>query len=196
LVRFPIIEALFERGKFQDSSTGVVALALMYYAPGLIAHSGIEIITRAFYALHDTRTPVYIGVAAMVANLLFSLTLIGPMKVAGLALANSIAAFLEIGLLLWFIAPRVGGLGGARTWNSLGKVSVATAVMAAAVWAALGFVPAANAILRAGSAIMVGGAVFVAVSVLIGVDEMRMAKQIVLRITRSEAKRPAKQEAE
>ena len=114
----------------------------MFYAPGLVAHSGIEIVTRAFYALHDTRTPVYIGVAAMLANLLLSLSLIGPMQIAGLALANSMAAFVEMVLLLWFIRPRVGGLGGARTWVALGKAGLAAAAMAAAVWAFLAFAPA------------------------------------------------------
>jgi len=71
LLRVPVVQVLFERGKFQNSSTEAVALALMFYAPGLVAHSGIEIITRAFYAMHDTRTPVYVGVGAMLANLIF-----------------------------------------------------------------------------------------------------------------------------
>ena len=184
VLRVPLIQALFERGKFQDSSTEAVALALMFYAPGLVAHSAIEIVTRAFYALHDTRTPVYIGVVAMIANLLLSLSLIGPMQIAGLALANSIAAFVEMTLLLWFLRPRVGGLGGARTWVALGKSGLAAAAMAAAVWAFLAFAPAGlpgGAILRGGIGVVIGGGVYALASFLVGADEVRMITRMVLR---------------
>ena len=184
VLRMPLIQAMFERGKFRGSSTEAVALALMFYAPGLVAHSGIEIVTRAFYALHDTRTPVYIGVVAMVANVVLSLSLIGPMQIAGLALANSIAAFIELVLLLGYIRPRVGGLGGARTWAALGKSGLATAVMAAAVWAFLAFAPAGlpgGAILRGGIGVIIGGAVYALASLLVGADELRMVMRMVLR---------------
>jgi putative peptidoglycan lipid II flippase len=184
VLRMPLIQALFERGKFQDSSTEAVALALMFYAPGLVAHSGIEIVTRAFYALHDTRTPVYIGVVAMLVNVALSLSLIGPMQIAGLALANSIAAFAEMALLLWFLRPRVSGLGSARTWTALGKSAFAAAVMAAAVWAFLAFAPAGlpgGAILRGGIGVVIGGAVYVLASLLVGADEVRTVTRMVLR---------------
>ncbi len=166
VLRVPLIQAMFERGKFVGTSTEAVALALMFYAPGLAAHSAIEIVTRAFYALHDTRTPVYIGVVAVMANLLFSLSLIGPMQIAGLALANSIAAFIEMALLLWFLRPRVGGLGGARTWIALGKAMLAAAAMAATVWAFLAFAPVPGATLRGGIGVVIGGGVYVLASFL------------------------------
>ncbi len=107
IFRAPLIALLFERGKFVPSSTEMVSLALAFYAPGLVAHSGIEILVRAFYALHDTRTPVYLGSVAMLVNLVLSLSLIGPMRIAGLALANTLAAFAEMVLLMWFIRARL-----------------------------------------------------------------------------------------
>jgi len=181
LLRVPVVQALFERGKLQNSSTEAVALALMFYAPGLVAHSGIEIITRAFYALHDTRTPVYIGVAAMLANLVFSLALIRPMQIAGLALANSMAAYIELVLLMGFIRPRVGGLGGARTGLALGKAALAALVMSAAVWAFLEFAPLSSAILRGGIGVVTGGVVYAATSLLVGADEGKAVIRMVLR---------------
>jgi putative peptidoglycan lipid II flippase len=181
VLRVPLVQALFERGKFQGASTEVVALALMFYAPGLVAHSGIEIVTRAFYALHDTRTPVYIGVLAMLANVLLSLSLIGPMQMAGLALANSLAAFAELALLLGFIHPRVHGLGGTRTWMTVGKTVFAAAAMALAVWAALEWMPVDGAIERAGIGVIVGGVVYALVSLFVGADELRMVAQTALR---------------
>jgi putative peptidoglycan lipid II flippase len=181
LLRTPVIEVLFERGKFQDSSTEAVALALMFYAPGLIGHSGIEIITRAFYALHDTRTPVYIGVVAMLTNLALSLSLIGPFKIAGLALANSIAAFVELGLLVWFLRPRVVSLGGPPMWAALGKTFVSTAGMALAVWAFLAFAPVSSAIARVGVGVVIGAAVYALLSLALGADEVRTVTRMILR---------------
>jgi putative peptidoglycan lipid II flippase len=181
LLRVPVVQALFERGRFRNSSTEAVALALLFYAPGLVAHSGIEIITRAFYALHDTRTPVYIGVAAMLANLGFSLALIGPMQIAGLALANSVAAYLELVLLMGFIRPRVGGLGGARTGSALGKAALAALVMSAAVWAFLEFAPLSSAILRGAIGVVTGGVVYAAMWLLVGADEGKAVIRMVLR---------------
>jgi len=181
LVRVPLIQALFERGKFHGSSTEAVALALMFYAPGLVAHSGIEIVTRAFYALQDTRTPVYVGMAAMFTNLALSLALIGPLKIAGLALANSIATSVELGLLLWFLRPRVGELGGVRTWAAVGKIALATLGMGIVVWTFLEFAPVSSAILRGGIGILLGGGVYALLAFLIGVDELRSVTRIVLK---------------
>jgi putative peptidoglycan lipid II flippase len=181
VLHVPLIQALFERGKFLTSSTEAVALALMFYAPGLVAHSGIEIVTRAFYAMHDTRTPVYIGVVSVLANLAISLSLIGPLKIAGLALANSTAAFIEWGLLLWFLRPRIGGLGGARTWAAVGKTCLSTVVMAATVWAFLEFAPVPGAILRAGIGAVLGGSVYAVLSLLVGADEAQMMTRMILK---------------
>ena len=100
-LRYPIVQLLFQRGAFKESSTEVVVWALQFYALGLFAHAVVEIVTRAFYALHDTLTPVLIGVAAMSVNVVLSLILIGPLTHGGLALANSTATILEmVGLLL------------------------------------------------------------------------------------------------
>jgi putative peptidoglycan lipid II flippase len=153
----------------------------MFYAPGLVAHSGIEIVTRAFYALHDTRTPVYIGVAAMLSNLMFSLALIGPMQIAGLALANSMAAFIELLLLTGFIRPRVGGLGGTRTWAALGKTLLAASAMSAVVWAFLAFAPASNAIVRGAVGVVIGGVAYALAALLVGADEGWAVMRMVLR---------------
>ena len=106
----PLIALLFQRGEFDAASTAETAHALRFYAIALFAHSGLEIITRAFYAMHDTRTPVTIGVAAMGLNILLSLLLIGPLAQGGLALANSVATILEMLVLLYLLRRRLGQL--------------------------------------------------------------------------------------
>ncbi len=62
----PLIALVFQRGEFNARSTAETAWALQFFAIGLFAHSGLEIVTRAFYAMHDTQTPVLVGVAAIV----------------------------------------------------------------------------------------------------------------------------------
>ncbi len=59
LLRQPVVALLYQRGEFGPESTAIVAWALLWYAAGLVGHSVVEIISRAFYALHDTKTPGY-----------------------------------------------------------------------------------------------------------------------------------------
>ena len=73
LLRFPLVELLYQRGEFTARSTELVAWALLWFAVGLVGHALVEILSRAFYALHDTRTPVTVGVMAMGLNIVFSL---------------------------------------------------------------------------------------------------------------------------
>jgi putative peptidoglycan lipid II flippase len=116
LLSTPVVAALFERGAFTSQSTQMVAWALFWFSLGLVGHSVLEIVSRAFYALHDTRTPVIVGVGAMTLNVLLSLSLwrlfdaIGWMPHGALALANSLATALECIVLLELIRRRMGGL--------------------------------------------------------------------------------------
>jgi putative peptidoglycan lipid II flippase len=71
----PIV-AVFERGEWTVESTRATAWALTFFAIGLAGHSLLEILSRAFYALHDTWTPVKIGLAAMISNIILSLIFI------------------------------------------------------------------------------------------------------------------------
>jgi putative peptidoglycan lipid II flippase len=69
LLRTPLVVTLFQRGEFTPSSTQLVAWALLWYALGLVGHAMVEVLARAFYALHDTLTPVLVGAGAMSLNI-------------------------------------------------------------------------------------------------------------------------------
>jgi putative peptidoglycan lipid II flippase len=94
LLRKPLISLLYQRGEFDERAVQIVAWALLWYAAGMVGHSIMEILTRAFYAQHDTKTPVIIGTIAMGLNVVFSLAFIklfefiGWMPHGGLALAR------------------------------------------------------------------------------------------------------------
>ena len=61
LLRQPIVALLYQRGQFDAQMTAVVSWALLWFAAGLVGHSMLEVLTRAFYSQHDTRTPVIVG---------------------------------------------------------------------------------------------------------------------------------------
>jgi putative peptidoglycan lipid II flippase len=128
--RVPLIRMLLERGEFTARSTQMTAAALAFFAFGLIGHSVVEIAARAFYALHDTRTPVAIGVGVMTLNVLLSVLLVHPLKHAGLALANTLAASLEMVLLMWLLARRLGGLEWPQLTSTVLRAGLATLIMA------------------------------------------------------------------
>ncbi len=118
LLRRPIITLFYQRGEFTAESTTLVAWALLWYAAGLVGHAMVEILARAFYSLHDTKTPVLIGIGAMSLNVLFSYTFaagfsrLGWMPHGGLALANTLATGLEMIGLIWIMRKRLDGLNG------------------------------------------------------------------------------------
>ncbi|MDP2975227.1 MAG: murein biosynthesis integral membrane protein MurJ, partial [Anaerolineales bacterium] len=115
LLREPIIALLYQRGNFDARSTQLVAWALLWYAAGLVGHCVMEILARAFYSLHDTKTPVLVGMLAMSLNVVFSFafsalfTQIGWMPHGGLALANSLATELEAVTLFLLMRRRLKG---------------------------------------------------------------------------------------
>jgi putative peptidoglycan lipid II flippase len=135
LLRDPIIAMLFQRGQFSQQSTAMVAWALAWYTAGLVGHSLVEILSRAFYALHDTKTPVMVGTAAMTLNVFLSFAFsalfasIGWMPHGGLALANSLATGLEMVGLFILMRKRLNGINGLELLKGFGTALSGTIVM-------------------------------------------------------------------
>jgi putative peptidoglycan lipid II flippase len=181
VLREPIIQLLFERGQFTETSTELVATALGAFALGLIGHSGVEILARAFYALHDTRTPVILGVIALIINLIMSLSLINVLGVTGLALSNTTAATIELVLLVVLIRKRLGGLEDRRVLIGALKTAVASIIMGAAVWGFLTAVSGTSVIVRAFGGVIVGAGVFAIAAWLLRVEELRSITRLIRR---------------
>ena len=139
LLREPLITLLFKRGSFDAQSVNLVSWALLWYAAGLIGHNVVEILSRAFYALHDTKTPVLVGASAMTLNIVFSFALsslfakIGWMPHGGLALANSLATALEMTALFILMRSRLKGLEGRNIWLGFVQAALGTLVMSLVV---------------------------------------------------------------
>jgi putative peptidoglycan lipid II flippase len=107
----PIVRLIFERGKFGPDATHRVALALACLAPGLLMFSMNNILARAFFALHDIKTPMKISVFCLVLNLGFAIWLVHPYREAGLGVANTLSAILNTVLLLFALRLKLSRLG-------------------------------------------------------------------------------------
>jgi putative peptidoglycan lipid II flippase len=191
-LRVPLVGALLERGRFDATSTQMVAHALQMYALGLAAHAVLEMVVRAFYALHDTRTPVVVGVAAMALTIALSLWWVGPLGYGGLALANSTATTVEAFALLWLLRRRLGTAAVSGVWARLGwafaRALVAAALMAGIVqgwlWWWNGQPLAAGAFgpwIAAGVGMVVAIAAYAGASILLRSEELRLAASMLLR---------------
>ncbi|MFC3284198.1 murein biosynthesis integral membrane protein MurJ [Litchfieldella rifensis] len=99
----PLLISLFHYGAMTDRDIAMAAMSLRAYALGLVAFMLIKVLAPGFFARQDTKTPVKIGIIAMVANMVLNLLLIWPLAHAGLALATALSAFLNAGLLGWLL---------------------------------------------------------------------------------------------
>jgi len=110
----PIVELLFEHGRFTATDTEATATALRLYAVGLIGHSATRIVSPIFYALRQSQIAVAASLAAIAVNVVLSVSLAGSMGFRGLALATSIAALASGGLLVLLLRRRLQGIEGRR----------------------------------------------------------------------------------
>ena len=124
-----IVTLLFGRGAFTPEAIDMTGGALFYYSIGMIAFGLRDILSRAFYALQDTKTPMINATIAVVINIILNLVLSKYLGIGGLALATSIAAI--VGTLLLFITLRrkIGGFGLKEITKSFIKICVASILM-------------------------------------------------------------------
>ncbi|MFH1282726.1 MAG: murein biosynthesis integral membrane protein MurJ [bacterium] len=130
----PIIQLLFERGRFDSFATLITASSLMFYSLGLIAYSGVKIIANCFYAFQDTKTPLKIGYVAMIVNITLNIILMRPLGVGGLALATAISSWINIILLAYFLRKKIGFLGLKSIFGAVGKIFIASIIMGVAAY--------------------------------------------------------------
>ncbi len=170
----PLLFTLFQYGAMTVHDVDMAALSLRAYAVGLLAFMLIKVLAPGFYARQDTRTPVKIGIIAMVANMLFNLLLVFWLDHAGLALATSLSAFLNAGLL-WLTLRREGVFVWQPGWvRYLLQLIPAAGVMAslllwltpeAAEWAAFGW---QQRVFWLGALVIAGGGLYLVMLLLAG----------------------------
>ncbi|MGI6685693.1 MAG: murein biosynthesis integral membrane protein MurJ [Bacillota bacterium] len=188
VLREPIIQLLFERGAFDQQATLATSSALLYYSLGLFPGAANMVITRAYYAVGDVRTPVYAGIFSIVVNLILSVALMGSMAHAGLALANSLATGGNTLFLYFGLKKHLNSLKGKSLLISLGKMCLASAIMALLTWLGavylgtrLDLAVKRNLAILVMSTITIGGLSYFLAVIILKVEDVRFLQDALLK---------------
>jgi len=177
LIAGPLVTVIFEHGQFNSTDTRVVAFTLCFYALGLCGYFCQQILTRAFFSLQDSKTPMKSAIFAVVINVMLNLTLIWILGTAGLALSTALCAYLQVAILTFvlrrrFKTPVMRGLAA-----TVLKTAIAAGLMCVAGCSILlltGKLPENHrtALLRLGLIVPVSVVVYLLVSKLLRTEEL------------------------
>lgn len=193
VLREPVAAAFYQYGAFSAEATAKTASALAFFGIGLAGHIVVHVLTRAFYAMQDTRTPVGWAVVAVAINVPLMVTLVGPMGIEGLALALSISSVLEVIGLLWSLQRRIDSIEAGAIAAGVGRATIG-AVVAGAVM--LGGLLAAESLTRdllgdpVGRLVVLlllvaaGAAAYLLVALLLRSPELRHLRHMIDRLRR------------
>jgi putative peptidoglycan lipid II flippase len=183
LLRTPIVTLLFQFGAFNGGSTALVSDALGWFAWGLLGYCVLEILTRGYYAMQDTRTPVLLALGSMAITIALAGIAVFVLHAdhTGLAFSLALATTLEAVALYVILRRRLGGLDDRRVGRSALISLVAATEMGLVLWGAL---PLLQALTpdggsgKLGSLIIVGGGVLLGAGVYLGVARLLRAEEL------------------
>ena len=124
-----IIELLFQRGAFDERSTELTAGILSALSLSMIAYVARDTLTRVFYSLGDSRTPLIIAIISILLKMVFNSLLVAKYHAAGIAFATSLVTCLNFLLLAILLRKQIGSLGWIKNIRSLSKLIIVTLTM-------------------------------------------------------------------
>jgi putative peptidoglycan lipid II flippase len=130
----PVVRVLFERGAFLPEDSVNVSHALIAFAVGIPAFVLIRVLQPGFFSRQDTKTPTIFAAISLVVNVVLSLLMFGALRHVGIALATSIAAWINVGLLALFLARRGHFTLTGAEWRQQAIIAGLTLMMALALW--------------------------------------------------------------
>lgn len=185
----PIVRLLFQGGAFTAKSTEITALALVFYCVGLFAHSAVWVVTRAFYALHDTLRPLLVAVSTIILNIILNkLFILMGLEEKGLALAFSLVGIFNLIALLFILRKKIGQLGMKQITKSFGLIAISAALMGIVVYGVsyylgvhLDLHSRLNQVIQVGVSVAVGAVVFAGAILMCRLEESELIMGIVKR---------------
>ena len=195
-----VVELLLGYGEFDRAAVELTAATLLLFLLGLGAHSIIAVLTRAFYARQDTRTPMVAAVLAVVINTTLAIALVGSFGLPAIGLSIAAAAWIEALLLLLVLRRREGpaldlaglGLFLVRTAIAAGLAGIVAAVVLSSLFGVPNLAPVTDSSIAAKFGVFVqaiigtlaGGATYALVTWILGVRELRTITSILADIAR------------
>ncbi|MBS4223346.1 murein biosynthesis integral membrane protein MurJ [Lederbergia citrea] len=125
----PIVNVLFARGAFDSQAISMTSAALFFYSIGMVGIGLREVLSRAFFSMHDTKTPMVNAAIGAVLNIILNIILSKYLGVGGLALATSIAATFTTTILFLNLRKKIGSYGLKKITISFLKILFASLVM-------------------------------------------------------------------
>ncbi len=184
----PIVRVLLEHGIMGAASTELVADVLRLFVLGLVPFALFQLFLRAFYALHDTKTPFLINVAAVVLNTAVNLPMYALLGVRGLAAGHAIAYTFGVLVQGRALSRRIGGIDEARIAQSVARIGGAALGMGLAVWGAYGATTAlieptsfASELVIVMVPVVIGGISYLGLCLWLKVEELDYARSIAGR---------------
>lgn len=182
VLRAQIVRLIYGAGKFDFSATRYVTSVLGILTVSLFAQALIPLLTRAFYALRTTKTPVYISTVAMILDVVLAFVLSYYLGVVGLALAFSIASIIQLATLFFFLSAKVPALEDAGMISTITRILLSALVMGGVMYATLYVVAyfvhglafrhtVAYFVLQGGMAALLGLVTYVVVTARFGLSE-------------------------
>lgn len=186
----PIVRLLFKSGNFTESDVAATAYALAFYSLGLFAHSAIQVITRGYYSVKDTRTPVIIGAIAVAINVILNLIFVrySNLALGGIAFSFALSGIVNMFLLLYILNKRLDGIDTGRILMTFGKSLLASAVMGISAYysnvylsSVFGIGSKLDQLISTGGSIIIGIIVFAVMAFVLKIDELNVVLDIVKR---------------
>ncbi len=134
LLRAQIVRLILGSGKFSWSDTRMTAMALGLFSLSLLAQGVVPLLAKAFYALKNTKTPMYISIVSVVVSVGLAILLDGRYSVAGLALAFSVGNFINAFLLFYYLKKNHGDVWDVNLIPSFAMILLMSFVMGVVVW--------------------------------------------------------------
>ncbi|MGV8155204.1 MAG: murein biosynthesis integral membrane protein MurJ [Alkaliphilus sp.] len=187
----PIVQLLFERGAFDATATQMTSVALVFYSLGLVGIGTSTLLQRVYFSMQDTKTPMYVGVVAVVINIVLNLILINYLAHGGLALATSIALSVSAILLILGLKKKMGYIGGKSIFDCFIKASISSVVMGVVVFFMYDFMITrfvGTTILNAfslASSVAVGALVYFVICYLLNIKEVRLITNKGIEVVRN-----------
>lgn len=191
-LKTPVVKLLFERGAFDQTATAMTAEALFYFALGMFAMAANMVITRAYYALRDVKTPLYLGLISIAVNIIFSIVLMPLLGHSGLALANTTAAVFVSATMYWGLRRQLPNLHSFALASTMGKALIAAvscalaAKLACNTLSGLAGLPGTKGLLLGvGAGVIAGIVIYGIVIILSGEEETReLLRNLTVRFRR------------
>jgi putative peptidoglycan lipid II flippase len=137
ILRAQIVRLLYGSGKFDWNDTKMTALALGFFSLSILAQGLIPLFSRAFYAMKNTKTPMYCSIATVIVSIIIAFPLAKYYSVAGLALAFTIGSYFNTFTLSYFLNKKYPGILDKNLLRSYTITFVISLAMGVAVWSSM-----------------------------------------------------------